>query len=50
MAKSKDPHAVALGRKGGQARARTLPPVRLSAIARLGAQAMWKKRKARISP
>lgn len=33
----KNPHAVALGRKGGKARAK-LPPAELSRIGRLGGQ------------
>ena len=44
----KNPHAVALGRKGGlkggAARAANLPPERRSEIARLAAQHRWKKR------
>ena len=45
----KNPHAVALGRlggrKGGLARAAILSPERRRAIARMGAVAMWAKKK-----
>lgn len=45
----KNPAAVALGRlggkKGGRARAQKLSPERLSEIARLAAQARWRKGK-----
>ncbi len=45
----KNPHAVALGRKGGKkgglARAKALSPERRSEIARLAVQARWKKAK-----
>jgi len=45
----KDPAAVSLGRrgglKGGKARAKKLSPERLSEIARLAAQARWRKGK-----
>ena len=44
----KNPHAVALGRlggrKGGLARAANLTPEERSEIARLAAQARWKKK------
>ena len=44
----KDPHAVALGRKGGakggRARAKKLSPERRSEIARKAAQARWARR------
>jgi hypothetical protein len=39
----KDPHAVALGRKGGKARARTQSASALSAIGRKGANARERK-------
>ena len=49
----KNPHAVALGRKGakkgGLARAKALSPERRSEIARLAVQARWKKAKAKGS-
>lgn len=45
---SKNPHAVALGRrgglKGGKARAKALTKERKSEIARTGAEARWKKK------
>ncbi len=45
----KNPHAVALGRKGGKkgglARAKALSPERRKEIARLAVQARWKKAK-----
>ena len=45
----KNPHAVALGRKGGKkgglARAKALSPERRKEIARLAVQARWKKEK-----
>jgi len=45
----KDPHAVALGRKGGKkgglARAKALSPERRKEIARLAVQARWRKAK-----
>lgn len=48
-ADGKDPAAVSLGRrgglKGGKARAKKLSPERLSEIARLAAQARWRKGK-----
>lgn len=44
----KNPHAVAIGRlgglKGGPARAKALSSARRSEIARLGAQARWKRK------
>lgn len=44
----KNPHAVALGRKGGKkggkARAANLTPEQLSQIGRKGAEVRWKKR------
>ena len=47
--KRKDPHAVALGRKGGKkggkARWRDVPPEERSAILRRAVQARWKRRK-----
>jgi len=47
--KKKNPHAVALGKKGGKkggpARAAALSPERRSEIARLAVQARWKKAK-----
>ncbi len=43
----KNPHAVALGRRGGKkgglARAKALSPERRKEIARLAVQARWKK-------
>jgi len=44
-AKRKDPHAVALGRKGGVARKRNLTAEQRSEIARKAVQARWKKAK-----
>lgn len=44
----KNPHAVALGRKGGKrggkARAANLTPEQLAEIGRKGAEARWKKK------
>jgi hypothetical protein len=45
-AKRKDPHAVALGRKGGVARKKTLTAEQRSEIARNAVKARWKKAKA----
>lgn len=49
MAKHKNPHAVALGRKGGKkgglARAAKLTPEQRRASARKAAEARWKKEK-----
>jgi general stress protein YciG len=46
---AKNPHAVALGRKGGKrggkARAANLTPEQLSEIGRKGAKARWNKAK-----
>jgi hypothetical protein len=51
MAKRKNPHAVALGRKGGKkgglARAAALSPEQRSDIARKAVQARWKKAKSK---
>ncbi len=48
MKRKKNPHAVALGRKGGKkgghARAANLSPEELSAIGRKAAQARWGKK------
>jgi hypothetical protein len=40
----KDPGAVALGRKGGLARAAALPAKKRTQIAAKGAKARWKKK------
>lgn len=40
---SKDPAAVALGKKGGMARAKRLTPKQRVEIARIAAAARWKK-------
>jgi len=40
----KDPAAVALGRKGGMARAAALPAKKRAQIAAKGAKARWKKK------
>ena len=49
MGKKKNPHAVALGRrgakKGGLARAASLSPEERKEIARKAAEARWKKQK-----
>lgn len=42
-AKKKDPNAVALGKKGGKARAENLSAAELSAIGKIGAQARTSK-------
>lgn len=49
MAKAPDKHAsaVALGKLGGEARARNLSAARLSKIGQIGAEAARKARKAR---
>jgi len=51
MARKKNPHAVALGkrgaRKGGLARAAKLTDERKAEIARKAAQARWAKKKAK---
>lgn len=39
----KNPHAVALGRKGGKARKAALTPERRSEIARLAINTRWKR-------
>ena len=44
--KKKNPHAAALGKRGGKARAANLTPVRRSEIARLGAETVNAKRAA----
>lgn len=41
--KGKDPAAVALGRKGGTARAKNLSAKKRSAIAKKAAEKRWKK-------
>jgi hypothetical protein len=41
--KDKDPHAVALGRKGGKARIEKMTPERRSEIARKAVLARWAK-------
>jgi hypothetical protein len=43
--KDKDPHAVALGRKGGKARIEKMTPERRSEIARKAVLARWAKYK-----
>jgi hypothetical protein len=43
--KEKDPHAVALGRKGGKARLQKVTPERRSEIARKAVLARWAKHK-----
>jgi hypothetical protein len=43
--KEKDPHAVALGRKGGNARLKKLTPEQRSDIASKAARARWAKAK-----
>jgi hypothetical protein len=43
--KEKNPHAVALGRKGGKARLEKLTAERRSEIARKAVLARWAKRK-----
>jgi hypothetical protein len=40
----KDPAAVSLGRKGGQARAKSLSAAKRKAIAKKAAQRRWKTR------
>jgi hypothetical protein len=41
--KQKDPHAVALGRKGGKARLKKLTPERRSQIARDAVEERWRR-------
>jgi hypothetical protein len=43
--KEKNPHAVALGQKGGKARLQKLTPERRSEIARKAVLARWAKHK-----
>jgi hypothetical protein len=43
--KEKDPNAVALGRKGGKARLRTMTPEQRKEIARKAITARWAKAK-----
>ena len=43
--KEKDPNAVALGRKGGKARLRTMTPERRQEIARKAIAARWARAK-----
>jgi hypothetical protein len=43
--REKDPNAVALGRKGGKARLRTMTPEQRQEIARKAATARWAKAK-----
>ena len=43
--KEKDPNAVALGRKGGKARLRTMTPEQRKEIARKAIAARWAKAK-----
>ena len=50
MAKRKNPHAVALGRKGGISRLYTISPERRREIARLGGLATARNRKAKAAP
>jgi hypothetical protein len=45
MANKKDPAAVALGRKGGKARAKSMTPEELSKAMRKAVNARWAKRK-----
>jgi hypothetical protein len=47
MGKEKDPHAVALGRKGGKARLKTLTSERRREIARKAVAARWAKARAK---
>jgi hypothetical protein len=39
----KDPAAAAMGKKGGEARSRALTPEQREEIARMAAEARWKK-------
>lgn len=43
MRKKKNPAAIALGRLGGKARAKSATPTELSKIGKLGAKARWGK-------
>ncbi len=43
--REKDPHAVALGRKGGKARLQKMTPEQRSEIARKAVLARWAKEK-----
>jgi len=49
MGKRKNPAAVALGKKGGRARRKSLTKEQRSAIARKAALAMWKQKRAKQS-
>jgi hypothetical protein len=42
QSEGKDPAAVALGRKGGQARAKSMSPKRRAQIAKKAARVRWK--------
>jgi hypothetical protein len=45
MPKRKDPAAVALGRKGGKARAQSMTPAQRTALAKKAAAARWAEKK-----
>jgi membrane protein DedA with SNARE-associated domain len=45
MAKRKNPHAVALGRRGAKARLKKLTPEKRIEVAKIAAAARWAKRK-----
>ncbi len=44
IAPEKDEAAAALGRKGGTARAKNMPPEQRAELARLAAQARWRRK------
>jgi hypothetical protein len=44
--KRKDPHAVAMGKKGGKARAKALTPEQRQTAARKAVQSRWRRKKA----
>ena len=48
--KRKDPAAVALGRKGGKARLKTMTPEERSELARQAAAKRWAKAKKKKAP
>ena len=48
--RQKNFHAVALGRKGGRARAKSLTKKQLTDIGRKGAKARWGKKRKRRRP
>ncbi len=50
MGKEKDPHAVALGRKGGKARLKSMTPEQRREMARKAIAARWAKVRTKKEP